>query len=162
MKKLLFMSLLLPSFCFCQCKYDMNNIDPFTKVHKIEKKVEISGHYAGYLMVNFCKYDSSFFFRIHAIEDNPAVVGKYDAFIFLLNDDSIVKAYPDQIYSSDISTLSGTITLDATYYFENPADIKRLKIEKVKAVRIYYNNVYHEYKIKEKFSDALFKTVQCF
>lgn len=164
MKTLLFILLLFPVFSFSQkdCKYDINTFDQFIKIHKVEKSVKISSHYDGLIELNFCKYDSSIFFRLHAIEDNPIAIGKYDALIFLLSDNSTVKAFPDQIYSCDISTVSGTITMDATYYFENKNDFEQLKKNKVKSIRIYYNSVYSDYKIKDKFSEALFNTVICF
>lgn len=164
MKILFLIILLLPIFCLAQndCKYDVDTYDQFMKIKKVEKLVKISSRYSGYMEINFCKYDTSIFFRLKAIRDDATVVGADDAFVFLLEDNSLVKAYPNQMYSGDISRVSNTITLDATYYFENKNDIEELKRNRVKSVRIYYNNVYSEYKIKDKFSEALFNTVKCF
>lgn len=168
MKKILFICLLLPAFSFAQCKFDVNNYDPFLKTYKKEKEVKISGRYSGLLKLDFCQYGSTVFFRLKAGFDDPAVVGKNDAFIFLLKDGTIIKAYPDQIYSGDINVAVSfgmvvhSSTLDATYYFENESDFKKLQKIQVKTVRLYYNDVYQENEIKSKYADDLFKTVQCF
>lgn len=164
MKKFLFL-LLIPSFSFAQCKYDVDNFDPFLKIEKIEKAVTVnksdwSG--TGDMQLNFCNYNKRIFFRVRYYSNDGIVVDNKDAICFLLDNDSIVNAYPNQIYSGDPDARSSREILRATYYFQNENDINQLKESKVKMIRIYYNDIYVEYKIKDKFSDALFKTVKCF
>lgn len=169
MKKLILVILAITTvYCHAQkCVYDVDKYDKFSKVTKHEKEVKVNKANAGgdgYLKINFCKYDSLTFFRITYIKANGIVVGQSDALIFLLEDESTVKAHPMQIYSGESRGLTGNSqsVLYASYNFDNSGDIEKLKSQKVKSIRIFYNSVYKDHEIKDKFSDAIYRTVQCF
>ena len=170
MKKTLLILLLIVSInCQAQkkCKYNVDKYDKFLKIQKLEKEVKVNKANAsgnGYLKIDFCKYDSSTFFRITYITTDGIAVGKDDALIFLLEDESTVKAFPNRIYSGviRIGRVSTQFVLDATYNFENLDGIEKLKTKKVKSIRVYYNSVFSDQDIKDKFSDALYDTAQCF
>lgn len=151
--------LFISTFCKSQCKYDKNEYDQFLKKQKIEKSIKVKGG-DQYLKLNFCNYDSFVFFRINYVTNRGMVVGKRDALIFLLDDESTVTAYPNDIYSSKSWVLSVSVReiLDATYYFEG--DWSKLKTQKVKSVRIYYNSVYSDINIKH--SKELQGVINCF
>ena len=163
MKILIILLLLIPFISLGQnCNYDVNTYDKFQKVRKVEKEVKVNkanGVGDGYMAINFCKYDTSLFFRITYINRKGAVVGSKDAVMFLFEDDSSIKAYPDQVYSSNYKSSTNQQVLHATY---NSDDLTMLKLKKVKAIRLYYNDVYHDYDVKDKFSSALLKIAYCF
>ena len=163
MKILIILLLLIPFISLGQnCNYDVNTYDKFQKVRKVEKEVKVNkanGVGDGYMAINFCKYDTSLFFRITYINRKGAVVGSKDAVMFLFEDDSSIKAYPDQVYSSNYKSSTNQQVLHATY---NSDDLTMLKLKKVKAIRLYYNDVYHDYDVKDKFSSALLKIANCF
>lgn len=163
----LFVLIIFPKAQAQKCKYDVNEYDKFLKITKVEKEVKVNNADFigdGLLKLNFCKYDSVVFFRITYSRTHSLVVGRQDEMIFLLQSGSTVKAYPDQIYSGDITygTYSTHCLLRATYLFENNSAIDSLKSDKVKSIRINYNSVHQDYDIKGKFSDNLYNTVQCF
>lgn len=168
MKKFLLLLFIIPLFARSQdCKYDLNTYDNFLKISKKEKEVKVhkaSGMGDGYLKLTFCKYDSSVFFRVMLIKENDGVVvGKSDALIFLLEDGATIKSFPDQIYSSNARLSTNQEVLNATYHFDSPGlAMELLKHKKVKSIRIYYNDVFHDYDIKDKFSESLLKTANCF
>jgi hypothetical protein len=116
----------------------------------------------GYLTITLCKYDSSTFFRVTYIRKGGVVVGPQDAAMFLFEDDSSIKAFPNQIYSGNARVSTNQFVLNATYSFESPGAIGLLKTENVKAIRIYYNGVYSDYDVKDKFSQSLQKAANCF
>ncbi len=148
-----------------KCKYDVDTYDKFLKIRKLEKEVKVNKANAGgngYLKLDFCKYDSLVFFRITYILRDGIVVGKDDKIIFLLEDDSSVRAFPNQIYSGDMRVATSQFVLNASYFFENYDDMEKLKTKKVKSIRIYYNSVYRDQDIKDRFSDMLQNTAQCF
>lgn len=144
-----------------KCNYDVDKYDKFLKIHKIEKEVTVDKSGPGYIKLIFCKYDSLVFFRLAYSTRKGLVVGKDDPIMFLCDDESSIKAFPNQIYSSEYRNEYLEV-LNATYYFKNSEDIDKLKSKKVKSIRIYYNSVYWDTDIKGKFSDALNNTAQCF
>ena len=158
----LILLLLVPMISFSQeCKYDVNTYDKFLKVQKLEKEVKVNkanGVGDGYMAINFCKYDTSLFFRITYINRRGAVVGTRDAIMFLFDNDSSIKAYPDQVYSSNYKSSTNQQVLHATYNSDNLA---ALKTNKVKAIRLYYNDVYTDIDLKDKFSSQLQTTAKC-
>jgi len=163
MKILIILLLLIPFISLGQnCNYDVNTYDKFQKVRKVEKEVKVNkanGVGDGYMAINFCKYDTSLFFRITYINRKGAVVGSKDAVMFLFEDDSSIKAYPDQVYSSNYKSSTNQQVLHATY---NSGNLDTLKTKRVKAIRMYYNDVYTDIDLKDKFSSQLQTTANCF
>lgn len=143
------------------------NFDKSLKIRKVEQAVEVNKADAignGYLKLIFCKYDSSIFFRIAYIRTKAIVIKKSDAFIFLLQGQDSVKAYPDGVFSGEkgANTARTQYVLTATYYFDVYDDIRKMKNKKVKTIRIYHNGVYDDQDIKDEFSEALLNTLKCF
>lgn len=165
MKQLLWLTFLFPLLSFAQeCKYTVDKYDKFLKINKKEKDVKLSGLNAfgnNKLELTFCKYDTTVFFRIDLKLNSSMVVGRSDGFYFLLEDETVIKAYPQQIYSSSFREYKGNHLL-ANYLFLESDAIKALSKSKVKSVRIYHNSVYTEIDIKDKFQEDFNKVVKCF
>lgn len=165
MKKFITFLLLIPTLSFGQCKYDKNEYDKFQKIQKLEKEVKVNkanGSGNGYMAITFCKYDTLTFIRVTYIKKDALVVGKQNPVIFLFDDDASIKASPNQIYAGDMRISTGQEVLNAVYYFENKNAFEQMKSKKVKSIRIYYNDVYTDYDIKDKFSESLQKAANCF
>lgn len=166
MKKVLLILYLFPLSVFAQdCKYDVNTYDKFLKVQKLEKEVKVNkanGFGDGYMTVTLCKYDTLKFIRVTYIRKDAIVVGRQNPVIFLFSDGSSIKAFPDQIYTGNLRVSTSQEVLNAPYNFELPGAFELLKNKQVKSIRIYYNDVYHDYDIKDKFSQSLQKSANCF
>jgi hypothetical protein len=165
MKKILLIFLLMPVIGNAQkCKYDKDEFDKFQKLRKIEKeskltKGNLDGN--GRFLIRLCKYDSTIFFRIVYQNYSSMVVGKQDAVIFLLSNNKTIKAYANNIYASQYRHSMSEI-LNATYMFENVADIEDLKKEPITSIRIFYNQVYKDMEVTPKFANDFMETVKCF
>jgi hypothetical protein len=145
-----------------KCDYDKDEIDKFTKSHKLEKEVKVHGGSDGdsYLTVKFCKYDSLRFFRITWIRKTGVVVGRSDKITFLFDNEETIQAHPTEIYSSNYRTSTNQQVLYATYSFDG--DYEKLSHNKLKSIRITYNqNVYKDSDIKDKFQNDVLKAAQC-
>jgi hypothetical protein len=165
MKKLFTLSIaFIPVMAIAQnCKYDKDTFDKFQKVRKIEKEVKVVKKFNrgdGFLNINLCNYGGQTFFRLYTAQLNSIVVGKHDAVVFLLDNDAVINAYPDQIYNSESN--GPREWFEGTYEFESDSAINELKAHKVKSMRLYYNSVYKDYDLKGNGSDKLFDAIKCF
>ncbi|MCC7401699.1 MAG: hypothetical protein IT214_09455 [Chitinophagaceae bacterium] len=144
------------------CKYDLNKYDKFLKVQKLEKVVKVVKKFNrgnGYLDIEICKYGDQIFYRASTASLDPIVVGTGDQMMFLLDNDEIIKANPDKIYSADYN--GARFIFKGTYFFQNN-NFEKLKSNKVKSIRLYYNNVYHDFEVKDKGQEELRDAATCF
>lgn len=161
----LFTFLLLTHSLFAnsqKCKYDLDEYDKFQKIRKIEKTIKVVKKFNrgnGYLDLELCKYGDDFFFRIYTASESSIVVGPNDQVIFLLDNDETIKANPKQIYSSDYN--GARYLFEGTYYFSEN-NFEKLKTNKVKSIRLYFNNVYKDFEIKDKNQMELMEAAACF
>lgn len=165
MKKLFVLVIaFLPVVAIAQnCKYDRDEFDKFQKVRKIEKEVKVVKTFNrgnGYLTLELCNYGGTTFFRLYTAQWDDIVTGKQDAVVFLLDNDETVKAFPNQIYLSDYT--GARFLYEGTYEFENDSSFVKIKAHRVKSIRFYYNDIYKDYDLKEKGSEALFNASKCF
>lgn len=144
------------------CKYDLDEYDKFQKVRKIEKTIKVVKKFNrgnGYLDLELCKYGDDFFYRVYTASDNNIVVGTHDEMIFLLDNNETIKATPEQIYSADYD--GARYLFEGTYHFSG-SDSEKLKTNKVKSIRLYFNNVYKDFEVKDKKQDELQEAAKCF
>jgi hypothetical protein len=164
MTKILLILLLSPLFSMAQtCKYDKNEYDKFQKVNKKEKEVKVVKTFNkgnGYLTLLLCNYGGGSFFRLSTAAYNPIVTGRGDAVVFLLDNEETVKAYPNQIYSSDYNGARNLY--EGTYEFKSYSDFSKIKEHPVKSIRLFYSDVYKDFDLKRKGSENLQNAANCF
>lgn len=169
MKKVICLLSFLPSLGFGQ-SIKKDEFDKFLKKRTIETSSSMI--YANYLIgedmtISFRAVDSSYYVYVGGAGKAVGVVGKNDYFIFLLDNDSVVKILPTGIqdYKVNSAVIGTSVVNSKTYshcYAIDLADLDQLKLHRIKKVRVYYNDVYDELDIKGKRSIDFQKLVELF
>ncbi len=136
------------SSLFSQCSFELNEVDKFTKVSKIETKSEnLFKDFSSALSVRFCKYDTTFFLRIGLnLTSQTYGIAKGGKLMFICGD-TVVTLIADE---SKIATGYTTIS-----YSISEEQLKTLKSINVSEFRLYLVDSFFEGKVELKKAEKI-------
>ena len=137
-------------------KITKNELDKFTNYKRIETdKVAIYGSNMSFtpnkIMISYRSADKSNFIKFIGYNTAAGVIGKDDEIILLLEDGKKVILKSTGIQSYDLIGTPSVKSYSHQYSIEN-GDIEILSKQKVKSIRIFYDNQYEDIDIKDSLS----------
>jgi hypothetical protein len=143
------------SSIFSQCNFELNEVDKFTKVSKIETKSEILfKDFSGALSAKFCKYDTTFFLRIGLNLTNQTYsILKGNKLMFICGETIIT------IFADETKIATGYSTIN---YSISEEQLKTLQSINISEFRLYLNDSFFEGKVELKKAEKIKLLSNCF
>ncbi len=157
MKKLIMMMTLMMSFVYfgqTQCKYDLDKVDKFTGIVKLETKSGILHRDVNSaISFNFCKYDNDYFIKVGInLSDKIYTIIEGDK-LMLICGDSIVS-----LTSQKTQVVSGFVYVN---YSISKNELNILNELNITNLRIYLGDSYIEKIIDNKKSENIKQLSTC-
>jgi len=162
MKYFLFIALTIFSLESYSQKVIENEIDKFTKQHRVRTdRILVKGGFSTNMFIGFRSVDTTCFLIVSGNGDGADVIGDKEEIILLLDNDSTITAYSTGIQDYTIQTGVSTNTYIHQYSI-SVNSIRAISKSKLKSIRKYGSGHYNDFDIKGKNSGKLAEEARIF
>jgi hypothetical protein len=162
MKYFLFTVLTILSQTSYSQKVIENEIDKFTKQHRVRTdRILVRGGFSTNMFIGFRAVDTTCFLVVSGNGDGADVIGDKEQFILLFDNDSTIAAYSTGIQNYTIQSGVSSNTYIHQYSI-SINDIRKISKNKLKSIRKYGSGHYSDFDIKSKNSEKLAEEARVF
>ena len=142
------------AFTFAQCKFEVNELDKFTKSINIVTKMEIlHKDFNSAISFNFCKSDSSLFIKVGLnLTGKVYSIDKGDKLMIICSDSIIT------LNSSEYKLVSGFTYIN---YFISQKQFEIIQTMNITDIRIYLIDSFIDKKIELKRAEKILELSKC-
>ncbi|TYA58894.1 hypothetical protein [Formosa maritima] len=150
---------------YSQCKYEKDEIDPFTKKHIIKTKHEVFAfvdYRINVIRVQGVKVDNQRFLKVWIVMKDSFILAEKDNLMLLSDNEEVITLPFEKSISSDYNNLYYNSGWYVTNLFKLSEEFYNvLKFGKFKMARVETTKGYVDFNISNSNKDSLQKVLQC-
>lgn len=164
MKRIILLFVFITALGYSQeCKFDINEVDAFTKLEKIKTaKQVVAVTTSTAIYFSFFRNENTYLdLTYHTSGIKSIVVGRYNILRLMFSDETIVDLTPVNIFTGEFDAMNNTNIKPK--YLINLEVIKKIRIIGLKKIRFNTSKFYYDFDVtKQKWIVKLNDQIDCF